>query len=244
MRARLAIQCVDLRCELREVVLRDKPPSLLDYSPKATVPVLVLEDGVVIDESLDIMFWALEQRDPAQWLSPTNGTVPDMRKLIDRNDTDFKGHLDRYKYPNRYEDVDPIFHRGEAEKYLSELNERIDTYGYLYGDQPSLADYAIGPFVRQFANTNREWFDQTEWKALKSWLDWFIHQELFLSVMKKYPQWHADDEPLSACENVLIVSLSLGAQRKFNIKRIGESEFQEVDLSCLCQFVYILAHKF
>ena len=195
MRARLAIWCVGLRCELREVVLRDKPPSLIEYSPKATVPVLVLEDGEVIDESLDIMFWALKHEDPAGWLTPEHGNIEDMRAIIHRNDTEFKDHLDHYKYPNRYDDVDPLYHRNEAEKVLQDLNERIAAHGYLFGSTPSLADYAIGPFVRQFANTNREWFDQTEWRALKEWLDWFIHQPLFLNIMRKYPQWHTGDEP-------------------------------------------------
>ena len=195
MRARLAIWKTEIRCELREVVLRDKPPSLLEYSPKATVPVLVLEDGRVIDESLDIMFWALAQNDPDAWLSPMHGNVEDMRALIELNDSDFKKHLDRYKYPNRYEDVDPLFHRSEAEKFLMDLDQRIAANGHLFGPEPALADFAIGPFIRQFANTNREWFDTSDYAALKTWLQGFLDLALFQAVMSKYPQWHEGDEP-------------------------------------------------
>ena len=195
MRGRLAIWKAEISCELREVVLRDKPPSLLEYSPKATVPVLVLADGTVIDESLDIMFWALEQNDPAGWLSPPHGTVAELRSLVKVNDSDFKKHLDRYKYPNRYEDVDPVYHRQEAEKFLADLDARIQAHGHLFGPEPSLADFAIGPFIRQFANTNREWFDATDYEALKTWLSGFLELPLFVSVMDKYPQWHAGDAP-------------------------------------------------
>lgn len=195
MRARLAVWKADISCELREVVLRDKPPSLLEYSPKATVPVLVLSDGTVIDESLDIMFWALEKSDPDGWLNPSEGTIDEMRALIDVNDKDFKKHLDRYKYPHRYEDVDPLYHRQEAERFLKDLNSRIEANGHLFGKEPSLADFAIGPFIRQFANTNRDWFDSSEYDALKTWLEGFLELPLFQAIMDKYPQWHEGDPP-------------------------------------------------
>ena len=195
MRARLAIARAQISCELREVVLRDKPPCLLEYSPKATVPVLVLRDGTVIDESLDVMLWALDIEDPDGWLSPSAGTIEDMCELVAVNDHDFKTHLDRYKYADRYEDVDPLYHRGEAERFLSDLDRRIGAHGQLFGPQPSLADLAIGPFIRQFANTNRPWFDATPYDELKRWLEAFLADPLFTFVMGKYPQWHAGDEP-------------------------------------------------
>ena len=115
MRARLAVSVSGQRCELREVVLRDKPPSLLEYSPKGTVPVLVLPDGVVIDESRDVMRWALERSDPEGWMAPETGNLAEIESLIDWNDGDFKSNLDRYKYATRYEGVDPIEHRDQAE---------------------------------------------------------------------------------------------------------------------------------
>jgi len=194
MRARLAIWVTETRCVLSEVVLRDKPPSLLEYSPKATVPVLVLEDGTVIDESLDVMLWALRRQDPQGWLLPPEGSEAEMLALIDMNDHDFKRHLDRYKYPNRYDDTDPLFHRKEAERFLALLDARIQEHTCLFGPGFSLADAAIGPFVRQFANTNREWFDATDYEHLKRWLHSFLEWPLFKAVMTKYPQWHEGDE--------------------------------------------------
>ena len=156
MRARLAVWQAGVRCELREVELRDKPPSLLEYSMKATVPVLVLSDGTVIDESLEVMYWALQSADPDQWLTPLAGSVEQMRTLIEVNDNDFKAHLDRYKYPSRYSDVKPLYHRTEAERFLAELDARIGANSYFFGTLPSFADFAVVPFVRQFANIDRE----------------------------------------------------------------------------------------
>ena len=196
MRARIALWYVDIRCEMREVVLRDKPQALIEASPKATVPVLVTDSGVVIDESLDIMLWALEQRDPEGWLAPPEGDLESMLTCISRNDHEFKGHLDRYKYPNRYEDVDPLYHRAEAERFLADLDARLSTNDGLFGPTFCLADWAIAPFVRQFANTNRTWFDETPYPALKAWLERFLGSERFTSVMQKYPQWHEGDIPL------------------------------------------------
>ena len=141
------------------------------------------------------MTWALNRSDPDGWLTPSAGTLDDMCKLINVNDTEFKGHLDRYKYPNRYDGVDPIFHRAEAERFLADLDARIKEHGALFGPQRSLADWAIGPFIRQFANTNRSWFEETPYEALRDWLEQFLATPLFQSVMLKYPQWHEGDSP-------------------------------------------------
>lgn len=195
MRARLALWGTHVNLELREVVLRDKPPSLLAFSPKATVPVLVLPDGEVIDESLDVMLWALRRHDPEGWLAASDGTLDEMLELIDANDNDFKRNLDRYKYPNRYENVDPLVHRARAEQFLNRLNERLREANFLFGSNRTIADAAIGPFVRQFANTNREWFDSTPYTELKLWLEDFLNWPLFAAVMGKYPQWHEGDPP-------------------------------------------------
>ena len=192
IRARLAISVSHQHCTLREVVLRDKPPSLLEYSPKGTVPVLVLPDQRVIDESLDIMRWALEHADPENWLIPDNGALEDALALIKTNDTEFKQHLDRYKYANRYEDVDPVAHRTEAETFLAQLDRRLAHTAHLFGARPCLADMAIMPFVRQFANTDREWFGQSRYAHLRAWLEGHLTSERFISVMNKYKQWHSD----------------------------------------------------
>ncbi|WOF73765.1 glutathione S-transferase [Parvibaculaceae bacterium PLY_AMNH_Bact1] len=194
MRARLALAVSGQSVALREVVLRDKPPEMIDVSPKATVPVLVLGDGTVLEESLDVMNWALAQADPEGWLDVDRNIVGE---LVAENDGPFKHHLDRYKYANRYDGAVAEAHRAEASKTLSDLNARLEDADWLCGPSASFADYAILPFVRQFANTDRSWFDAQDWPHLRSWLERFLASDRFQSVMKKYPQWSAGDlEPI------------------------------------------------
>lgn len=196
MRARMALLAADIDVELREVVLRDKPQSMIDASPKATVPVLILQDGTVIDESLEIMVWALAENDPVEWLSPESGTLDDMLALIAQNDGPFKHHLDRYKYFNRYEDADPAEHRRDAEKILNRLDGRLAVGKYLFGSRPALADFAIAPFIRQFANTDKEAFDAMPFVHLQRWLNDFLASSFFERAMTKYDQWHKGDAPV------------------------------------------------
>jgi len=193
MRARLALWVTGVRCELREVVLRDKPEHLLELSAKATVPVLWLPDGTVLDESLDIMLWALAQNDPEDWLGPNRD---EMNDLIADNDGPFKHHLDRYKYANRFDGADANAHRSEAAVILHHLETRLVHDPFLMGGQVSLADMAIGPFIRQFANTDRGWFDEAPYPQLRRWLDAFVASERFGSIMTKTPQWAPDSEPV------------------------------------------------
>lgn len=194
MRARLAITSSGLECRLREVVLRDKPQSMLDASPKGTVPVLVLEDGIVIDESLDVMLHALETRDPESWLAPIEGSRDDMLALIAENDGDFKHHLDRYKYAARYEDAEFEHHRAEGAAFLARLDARLSTHDQLFGARVSLADMAIMPFVRQFANADRDWFDKQDFPRLQRWLKTHLDSDRFKAVMPKFSQWKPGDE--------------------------------------------------
>ena len=197
MRARLALSISGQACVVREVLLRDKPPEMLARSAKGTVPVLVLSDGTVMDESLDIMRWALRRHDPHNWLSPEGGTLDDMLALISENDGPFKEHLDRYKYSTRYDDADPMEHREQGVRFLETLNARLETSAFLFGDHISLADIAIFPFVRQFANADRAWFDAAALKPLQDWLDHHVTSDLFAHVMQKYPVWAPGDvEPL------------------------------------------------
>ena len=193
IRARLALQVSALQYELREVSLKSKPAELLAASPKGTVPVLVLPSGQVIDESLDIMHWALAHNDPDGWLN--GGSLDDMLALIAGNDGSFKHALDRYKYPNRYPlevggDVEAfaLGQRLEAASWLAGLEPRL-TSGWLYGPQPSLADMAILPFVRQFARTDAAWFAAQPWPQLQAWLARFEASALFESVMAKHLPW-------------------------------------------------------
>lgn len=187
MRARLAIVSAGVRVELREVVLRDKPAAFLAVSPSATVPALVHDTGT-LDESLQIMYWALAQSDPDGWLEmPTEGG-----DWIARADGPFKHALDRTKYATRYPEEDPQQHRAEAAVFLSDLNAQIETAIFA---RATLADAAILPFVRQFAFIDKSWFDAQPWPNLQRWLGAFLASEAFRTIMPKYPQWQQGDAP-------------------------------------------------
>ena len=193
MRARMAIAISGVDISLREVVLRDKPAAMLEASPKGTVPVVVTTDGNVLEESLDVMRWALAQNDPENWLSVSMG---DTAALVARNDGPFKAALDRYKYGNRYadEDLDVMEQRAIGAETLHALNIQLEaTGGQLLGPQRSFADVAIFPFIRQFANTDREWFDSQPLPHLQAWLAGHLDSDLFKTVMKKYPKWQPGD---------------------------------------------------
>jgi glutathione S-transferase len=188
MRARMALAYSGIAVEIREISLREKPASMLAISPKGTVPVLHGE-GLVIEQSYDIMKWALRQSDPDQWLST------EMESLIDewvaKNDGPFKKLLDQYKYPDRYPDVQLEETLSQAVAlFLSPINEQLKTNRYLLGPKVSLADIALFPFVRQFAMVDPDWVDQSGLNFLKQWLNEHIESPLFLGVMQKYPTWH------------------------------------------------------
>ncbi|WP_440109236.1 glutathione S-transferase [Acidovorax sp. BL-A-41-H1] len=189
MRARLALAVSGQACELREVVLRNKPAALLQASPKGTVPVLVLTDGQVLDQSLDIMRWALARHDPQAWLAPSHGTVVEMLALIATCDGSFKQALDRCKYPSRYPDADPAVSRAEAMLWLQGLEDRLQSLPFLFGDHAALADMAIAPFVRQFAAIDAEWWQAQPWPRVQAWLAQWQNGALLASVMDKLPAW-------------------------------------------------------
>jgi UPF0176 protein len=192
MRARMALSISGQVCELREVVLRDKPQELLDASAKGTVPVLIDTEGRVLDESIEIMLWALKRHDPEQWLMPEQGSLEEMLSLIAQFDDRFKYHLDRYKYAERYEDTDALTHRTEGALYLEKLSAQLDntTYTtYLFGAHAALADIAIAPFIRQFALADQTWFNAQPWPQLQAWLAALLDSELYTRVMQKYPKW-------------------------------------------------------
>lgn len=179
MRARMALAVSGIPVELREVVLRDKPPELLAASPKGTVPILVMPDGAVIDESIDIMRWALAQYDPEHWLTG-NGDA-----LITDNDGVFKYALDRYKYPHRHGVLDASIFRADGMTYLLSLEDKLQAGGFLCGVAATLADHAIFPFVRQYAATDRAWFDAQPVPHLRRWLDVLIASPLFETIMAR-----------------------------------------------------------
>ena len=177
MRARMSIVRTGYICEHREVILRDRPDHMMEISPKGTVPVLLLPNGNVIEESLEIMQHVLSWDLSASELN-----------WIDRNDNEFKFHLDRYKYPNRYENVDSLEQRSMAKAYLDDLDQ------YLSDEISSSLNDALFPFVRQFANHDRDWFDAQNWENLHVWLADNLSSDEFTLCMKKYPQWHEGDD--------------------------------------------------
>jgi len=182
MRARLALASSGTGVDLREVVLRDKPEELRIASPKATVPVLVLPDRV-IDESYDIMLWALGCTDPEGWLERHNAA------LIAECDGDFKTALDQYKYGK--EGVEDA--RESAARYLRRLDGILAGQPFLSGQKRGLTDMAIATFVRQYANVDRPWFDGENWPHLHNWLEYFLASPRFAAIMRKYPKWQSGD---------------------------------------------------
>lgn len=189
MRARLALDVSAQRCELREVFLKSKPEAMLRASPKGTVPVLVDIDGAVIDESLDIMLWALHRADPEAWLAPNEDSRAGMLALIRHFDDHFKNHLDRYKYPNRFDGADANVSRAAASADLQMLEQRLAETNFLFGERATLADMAIVPFVRQFANVDAAWFAEQRWPGVRRWLDAFVSSERFDRIMRPVDAW-------------------------------------------------------
>ena len=194
MRARMAIHISDQRCELREVLLRDKPPSMLQYSAKGTVPVLILQDGKVIDESLDVIDWALNLNDPDDWQRSKDKEKT--KELIKINDGEFKYHLDRYKYSKRYDNEDPELHRKKCLKFIESINNELNNSKYIFDDNISYADIVLLPFIRQFRIADIEWFDSLPYDNLKKWLSSFLNSSLLNSIMKKYDLWKEGDKSI------------------------------------------------
>ncbi|MHB1053847.1 MAG: glutathione S-transferase [Thiobacillus sp.] len=189
IRARLALHASVTPYELREIQLRDKPAAMLAASPKGSVPVLVLPNGQVIDESWDIMQWALKQHDPDNWLGDNGRHVEAAAALLNINDGSFKAALDRYKYADRHPEHPQSHYRAEGESFLQQLEHRLQTNAFLSGDRPSIADTAVLPFIRQFAGVDQKWFDQSPYPKLRNWSETLISSTLFTAVMLKHPVW-------------------------------------------------------
>jgi len=196
MRGRMALKIAGLEYEHREVLLRDKPDAMLKASPKGTVPVFIGDGGKVIDESLDLMRFALSHRDPLAWL---DCNLDDANDIITENDGPFKKHLDRYKYASRYDetakrgDTDKT-ERELAEKTIVKYEDRLKNAQFLLGEQQSIADIAIFPFIRQFANADKNWWENAPYPGVRDWLDHHINSDLFLSIMTKHSFWQAEQK--------------------------------------------------
>ncbi|MDY0919663.1 glutathione S-transferase [Pseudomonas viridiflava] len=185
MRARMALHYAGCQVDIHEVSLKDKPPEMLERSPKGTVPVLILEERV-LEQSLDIMHWALAQNDPDDWLlAQAPAGQRQIADLIEENDQVFKLNLDRYKYAVRHPEHPPEHYRALAEVFLHKLEDRLQLGAYLLGERQTLADIALAPFIRQFCFVDPDWFAQSPYPALRNWLQRFLDSDLFEAVMRK-----------------------------------------------------------
>jgi glutathione S-transferase len=194
MRARISIFKGQVPIALRDVVLTDKPQAMLIASPKGTVPILVLGENNVIDESLDIMLWALKENDPENLLHKTLAKVEfspltEMLTLIAIFDHEFKSALEAYKCAKRYRESNIVECREVCEAYINDLEQRLTKHKYIYSDQESLVDIALLPFIRQFARVERQWYLQSPYPKLKIWLNNYLQSPMFSKVMTKHPLW-------------------------------------------------------
>ena len=196
MRARFAIRSSKIIVEIREIKLQEKPLEFLKLSPKGTVPVLITNSGEVLEESLDIIYWALNKNDPHKWLAKGKLENQEIIKLLDDLENKFKPNLDKYKYPSRFSGVDQFFHRDKNLCFLNKLNTYLENNKSLNCKHLSLLDYAIFPFVRQFRNVDQDWFDKLNFIFLNKWVNQIIDSKDFSSIMKKFKKWEPNDVPI------------------------------------------------
>jgi len=189
MRARMALSYAGIQVEIREIALREKPAHMLAVSPKGTVPVLVLASNEVLEQSLDIMDWALQQSDVDEWIIQDQAGQKLTADLIVTNDGAFKKSLDKYKYAIRFPENPPEIYRAQGEEFLQRLEILLQQNTYLCRNTISKADVAIFPFVRQFSMVDENWFESADYPSLKAWLNGLLNSQLFLGVMQKYPVW-------------------------------------------------------
>ena len=206
MRARLAVCSAGIRVELREILLRDKPDAFLDASPKGTVPVVELADGTVLEESRDVMPWALSQNDPDGWLNVQHRDPDHTAAFLDALDGPFKTHLDRYKYASRFDPATALEHRAAGAAMLAQFDARLANQTGLSGEKNGLLDFAALPFVRQFRIADSAWFDAQPWPHLHSWLQAFLESHQFASVMKKYTVWQEGNDGVTFPETMELES--------------------------------------
>ena len=197
MRARLALRLCKIECIIREISLKAKNSEFLQVSPKGTVPVLVLPNGKVLEESLDIINWSLEQNDPNNLKVNDEVTKKINDKYIQLFDKDFKFHLDRYKYSSRYNISNSEIHRNKARNILTEINSMLEGKDYIGGQCMSLLDISILPFVRQYRTADINWFDNhLGLRNINNWVNIFLNTEILASIMTKYKVWEKEDPPI------------------------------------------------
>lgn len=190
MRARLGILLAEQQVLLRDIVMTNIPAEMFAASPKGEVPTLVINDASVLDESLDIMIWALKQNDPSNLLySHQENAFEKMLTLISRNDNAFVEELKKYKAASRYHDAAEGEYRQQCEVFIKHIEELLTKHEFIFGNAPSLVDYAILPFIRQFSRVDRKWYLHSPYPKLRAWLEKHYQNPLFSKAMKKYPQW-------------------------------------------------------
>jgi len=188
----MALSYSDITVEIKEVFLKNRPQELYDISPKGTVPVLCLSKSIIIEESLDIMKWALKQHDIDSWF---NSNINNQMTMISLCNNKFKFWLDRYKYYDRYPEHTKDYYMGKCDIFLSEINNLLNIKPYLFSNKISLADVAIFPFIRQYTNVDKTQFEN-KYIYISQWLNHFTNSNLFLSVMDKYPEYKSKQKPL------------------------------------------------
>ena len=196
MRARLAIKASGIIVEIREVELKNKPKEFLGISPKATVPIVCISSKQIIEESLDIMEWALKINDPLKLLKYEKLNRIEIHNILNKLENEFKQNLDRYKYSSRFDQPNPELYRDKNLRILNQFNNLLQHNKGIYSSHLSLLDYAIFPFIRQFRNVNSVWFDSLELKFLQTWLYELIDSDEFSSIMKKYEIWNPNQKPI------------------------------------------------
>lgn len=196
MRARLAIKASGLIVEIREVELKNKPKEFLNISPKATVPIVCISSKQIIEESLDIMEWALKINDPLKLLKHEKLNNIEIHSILNKLENEFKQNLDRYKYSSRFDLPNPKLYRDKNLQTLNEFNNLLQNNKGICSSNLSLLDYAVFPFIRQFRNVNSVWFDSLELKFLQTWLYELIDSDEFSSIMKKYEIWKPNQKPI------------------------------------------------
>ena len=196
MRARFAIRSSKIIVEIREIKLQEKPFEFLKLSPKGTVPVLITNSGVVLEESLDIIYWALNKNDPHKWLAKGKLENQEIKKILYDLENKFKPNLDKYKYSSRFPDIDQYLYRDKNLYFLKKLNSYLENNNSLNCEYLTLLDYAIFPFVRQFRNVDQEWFEKLNFIFLDKWINQIIDSQDFSSIMKKFKKWEPNDLPI------------------------------------------------
>lgn len=196
MRSRLGILHAQQSVILRDIEMNNKPEEMLSISPKGTVPVLLLSDGSVIDESLDVMVWALTQSDPNNLLYSQDETkLTQMLDVINQNDNEFVEALQKYRAASRYHDTNEVECRERCCEWLMTIEQALSQHAYIMGETPSLVDYAILPFIRQFSRVDKKWYAQAPLPYLRAWLVSHYNDPTFSKAMFTHPKWQqgADD---------------------------------------------------